>query len=632
MISSLEHRPDGSYRLFINSDLQFDSADERIYHEALGLPALAVACKRFDSPLRVLVIGGGDGLIARELFKSDKIDSVDLVDYDPQIIEYARQNLSVLNDNSLANPKLKVHVEDAWNFVEKAVSEIASYHLIVCDLTVADDTQGARFHTVEWYKKLHALLPNSGVLSVNGCSPQATPRAYCSILNGLLLAGFLCRPMHATIPSFAEMGYGDDWGFFLSSPTTIMACEFDEVFERLQPRQWLHDLNKVRQLFVFPAQVFKHQESAAPALVGSDVLLSYFYNDAALESVSDVLVDSLTLNFDSATLPKPDTGKTLLPNYINQALAKSLSLNSGSDSTVTADPRKILDSLVELMPAVYADQCPEIVADFLADPASFLRGLDLSALVSKLLDRANELPSRLVAELIKLRQQLETWTMDNLTISSVGEGVLTILTLAIVLGNLLYPDMVYAKGPSATGHAAGHAHAADRGVGRRGGYGGGGYYGNRNVYTNRVTKPTLPAPTYSNPKGVQIKNYKPSPTKGSLPQPANFIGMELQTIDAKRDLLRRHDRATAKHSELTTYADILQQELNNLEESTQTEVLFGTRNVPREEAIRKTKLSLGRTTYEVGVLKAQIAQIQRDLSDTSSKPEGPETNDDNSTS
>jgi spermidine synthase len=50
-----------SFQLFLNGNLQFSSADEHRYHEALVHPAMALA----QRPRRVLVLGGGDGLAAR---------------------------------------------------------------------------------------------------------------------------------------------------------------------------------------------------------------------------------------------------------------------------------------------------------------------------------------------------------------------------------------------------------------------------------------------------------------------------------------------------------------------------------------------------------------------------------------
>jgi spermidine synthase len=46
------------FQLFLNGNLQFSSTDEYRYHEALVHPAMLLA----NSPKRVLVLGGGDGL------------------------------------------------------------------------------------------------------------------------------------------------------------------------------------------------------------------------------------------------------------------------------------------------------------------------------------------------------------------------------------------------------------------------------------------------------------------------------------------------------------------------------------------------------------------------------------------
>ena len=53
------------FQLFLNGHLQFSSADEYRYHEALVHPAMMLA----ESPRRVLILGGGDGLALREVLK-----------------------------------------------------------------------------------------------------------------------------------------------------------------------------------------------------------------------------------------------------------------------------------------------------------------------------------------------------------------------------------------------------------------------------------------------------------------------------------------------------------------------------------------------------------------------------------
>lgn len=73
--------------LFLNGNLQFSSLDEYRYHEALVLPNLG----RVESPRNVLVLGGGDGLAAREVLRHPAVERVTLVDLDPAMTELFRE-------------------------------------------------------------------------------------------------------------------------------------------------------------------------------------------------------------------------------------------------------------------------------------------------------------------------------------------------------------------------------------------------------------------------------------------------------------------------------------------------------------------------------------------------------------
>lgn len=86
----IEYHPKG-LAFYINGDLQFDTADEAIYHEYLVIPAIALAVQRFpQTPLRVLICGGGDGLAARDVLRFAEVSEVTLVDYDAEVLALDR--------------------------------------------------------------------------------------------------------------------------------------------------------------------------------------------------------------------------------------------------------------------------------------------------------------------------------------------------------------------------------------------------------------------------------------------------------------------------------------------------------------------------------------------------------------
>ena len=72
---------------------------------------------------RILIIGGGDGLTAREVLKYPDVETVDLVDLDPAVTRLATRNyyLTALNDNALSRPEVQVHHADGFSFYKRNV-------------------------------------------------------------------------------------------------------------------------------------------------------------------------------------------------------------------------------------------------------------------------------------------------------------------------------------------------------------------------------------------------------------------------------------------------------------------------------------------------------------------------------
>ncbi len=75
---------------YINEDLQFDTVDEALYNEYLVISVVTLAIGRFpQTGLRVLICGGGDGLVARDVLQFPQVHYIDLVDYNPDVLELA---------------------------------------------------------------------------------------------------------------------------------------------------------------------------------------------------------------------------------------------------------------------------------------------------------------------------------------------------------------------------------------------------------------------------------------------------------------------------------------------------------------------------------------------------------------
>jgi spermidine synthase len=90
----------GDIRLYLDGHIQFSTKDEHRYHEYLVHPAFLMG-----SPVKsVLILGGGEGLALREVFKHTDIEHVDVVDLDPSITELGR------NECHLPKNQRRLHV------------------------------------------------------------------------------------------------------------------------------------------------------------------------------------------------------------------------------------------------------------------------------------------------------------------------------------------------------------------------------------------------------------------------------------------------------------------------------------------------------------------------------------------
>jgi spermidine synthase len=193
-------------RLYLNGNLQFSTRDEYRYHEALVWPVLG----RVAHPRQVLILGGGDGLAAREVLRDPRVSKVTLVDLDPEMTHLFRDvpQLAQLNRYSLSSPKLQVINTDAFRWVRKAAGP---YDAILIDFPDPTEFSLGKLYTESFYREVARLLAPAGVVTVQSTSPLVAPRSYWTVASTLEAAGLSARGYHAYVPSFGE------WGFTLAA-------------------------------------------------------------------------------------------------------------------------------------------------------------------------------------------------------------------------------------------------------------------------------------------------------------------------------------------------------------------------------------------------------------------------------
>ena len=94
-------RRGGDLRLYLNGNLQFSTRDEYRYHEALVWPVLG----RVANPRNVLILGGGDGLAAREVLRDARVERITLVDLDPEMTHLFRDTPQLAGSTAARCPR-----------------------------------------------------------------------------------------------------------------------------------------------------------------------------------------------------------------------------------------------------------------------------------------------------------------------------------------------------------------------------------------------------------------------------------------------------------------------------------------------------------------------------------------------
>ncbi|MFG3247668.1 polyamine aminopropyltransferase [Streptomyces sp. NPDC048187] len=209
--------------LFLDGRLRVRAGDERRYHEALVLPAM-------NGPhARVLVLGGGDGLAAREVLRQPGVRRLDVVELDPRLALLARRDpgLSALNEHAYGDARVHVVTGDAFHRLRATPS--ATYDVVISDLPDPSATASTKLYSQEFYGLLRRVLAPDGRLAVHAGPVAACPRAFWTVDATLRAAGLPAvayrvgarHPGSTSGPerTTAALRAPGGWGFLLAART-----------------------------------------------------------------------------------------------------------------------------------------------------------------------------------------------------------------------------------------------------------------------------------------------------------------------------------------------------------------------------------------------------------------------------
>ncbi|MFC9804775.1 polyamine aminopropyltransferase [Streptomyces griseoaurantiacus] len=209
--------------LFLDGRLRVSGSDEYRYHEALVHPAMS------GPHARVLVLGDGDGLVAREVLRHPGVRRLDVVAPDPEVVRLARRDpaLSRLNAHAYEDPRVRVLTDDAFRRLREVPAR--SYDVVIADLPAPGIGDSTKLYSQEFYGLARRALAEGGRLAVHG-GQVTRRRVFWTVEATIRSAGLRTVPYRVDGRGACSAGGPErtvrgihpevtDWGFVLAGRT-----------------------------------------------------------------------------------------------------------------------------------------------------------------------------------------------------------------------------------------------------------------------------------------------------------------------------------------------------------------------------------------------------------------------------
>lgn len=204
--------------------VQTTQKDEFIYHEMMThVPILAHG--RIE---KVLIIGGGDGGILREVTRHANIRHITQVEIDQQVIDMCCQYLPDHSQGAYEDPRVRIVIDDGSNFVNQTNERF--------DLIISDSTDpigpGEALFGQEFYAACHICLSRRGVLVTQNGVPfmQLDEAATTASRLGNVFADwhFYTAAVPTYIGGIMAFGWASDDSALRQVPIDTLEQRFDQ--------------------------------------------------------------------------------------------------------------------------------------------------------------------------------------------------------------------------------------------------------------------------------------------------------------------------------------------------------------------------------------------------------------------
>jgi spermidine synthase len=210
--------------LVLDGAIQLTTRDEFIYHEMMShVPIIA-----HGNVKDVLIIGGGDGGIAREVLKHPGIESVTLVDIDAGVVEASKKYFPEVCKGVFDHPKFKLLIEDGIKFVQ---NQTQAYDVIITD---SNDPIGPAkvLFTDTFYGSCKKALRKNGILVTQNGDFFMQPHEYKDTYRHLKFlfkdAAFFLANVPTYIGSYMTLGYASEDPSYRELPLEVIQNRIEQ--------------------------------------------------------------------------------------------------------------------------------------------------------------------------------------------------------------------------------------------------------------------------------------------------------------------------------------------------------------------------------------------------------------------
>jgi len=231
--------------LVLDGEIIFSESDEFIYNEMVAHVPMAV----HPNVRNVLIIGGGDGGVAREFCAYDEIERIDVVEPDEQMVEVCKKFFPEMT-KGFEDKRVNVINQDGLRFIRSVESE---YDIIINDATDPfGHTEG--LFTKEFYGSCYRALKDDGIMVYQHGSPffDEEESTFRSMHRKVYRTFPISRVYQAHIPTCSS-GY---WTFGFASKKYHPITDFNpDKWTKRNIKTWYYTPSMHSASFMLPKYV-----------------------------------------------------------------------------------------------------------------------------------------------------------------------------------------------------------------------------------------------------------------------------------------------------------------------------------------------------------------------------------------